>query len=196
MPFYLNKDVDDDTVADDYECTKVVGNEIFYYGDITAENILDFTEKFRKLESGLLKMGADIVGYSPTIRVNIMSDGGDLFSGFTAMNLIQKSRVHVITAAQGACCSAATFMLLGGKERRIGRNAHILIHQLSTGSFWGKFEEMKDEMRTASKFMDMIKDTYIKHTKIPEKKLKKLLKRDIYLVPEECIKYAIVDGYD
>jgi ATP-dependent protease ClpP protease subunit len=184
---------EEDVVAD---CTKVVGNEMFYYGDITAESILDFTEKFRKLESGLLKMSADIIGFVPTIRVNIMSDGGDLFSGFTAMNILQKSRVHVVTVAHGACCSAATFMLLGGKERRIGRNAHILIHQLSTGSFWGKFEEMKDEMRTASKLMDMIRRTYFEHTKIPEKKLKKLLKRDIYLEPAECIKYAIVDDYD
>lgn len=178
------------------ECTKVVGNEMFYYGDITSESILDFTEKFRKLESGLLKMSADIIGFTPSVRVNIMSDGGDLFAGFTAMNILQRSRVHVITVAHGACCSAATFMLLGGKERRIGRNAHILIHQLSTGSFWGKFEEMKDEMRTASKLMDMIRRTYFEHTKIPEKKMKKLLKRDIYLEPEECIKYAIVDGYD
>jgi ATP-dependent protease ClpP protease subunit len=178
------------------ECTKVVGNEMFYYGDITSESILDFTEKFRKLESGLLKMSADIIGFTPSVRVNIMSDGGDLFAGFTAMNILQRSRVHVITVAHGACCSAATFMLLGGKERRIGRNAHILIHQLSTGSFWGKFEEMKDEMRTASKLMDMIRRTYFQHTKIPEKKMKKLLKRDIYLEPEECIKYAIVDGYD
>jgi len=184
------------TEEDELECVKVVGNEIFYYGDITPENILDFTEKFRKLESGLLKMSADLVGYVPTIRINIMSDGGDLFSGFTAMNILQKSRVHVVTVALGACCSAATFMLLGGKERKIGRNAHILIHQLSTGSFWGKFEEMKDEMRTCAKFMDMIKNTYMSHTKIPEKKLKKLLKRDIYLEPEECIKYAIVDDYD
>lgn len=178
------------------DCTKVVGNEMFYYGDITSESILDFTEKFRKLECGLLKMSADIIGFTPTVRVNIMSDGGDLFAGFTAMNILQRSRVHVVTVAHGACCSAATFMLLGGKERRIGRNAHVLIHQLSTGSFWGKFEEMKDEMRTASKLMDMIRRTYFEHTKIPEKKMKKLLKRDIYLEPSECIKYAIVDDYD
>jgi ATP-dependent protease ClpP protease subunit len=184
---------EEDVVAD---CTKVVGNEMFYYGDITAESILDFTEKFRKLENSLLKMSADIIGFVPNIKVNIMSDGGDLFSGFTVMNILQKSRVHVVTVAHGACCSAATFMLLGGKERRIGKNAHILIHQLSTGSFWGKFEEMKDEMRTASKLMDMIRRTYFEHTKIPEKKLKKLLKRDIYLEPAECIKYAIVDDYD
>jgi ATP-dependent protease ClpP protease subunit len=193
MP-YLNKETEEDEEV--LEVAKVIGNEIFYYGDITPENILEFTEKFRKLESWLLKMSSDLIGYTPTIRVNIMSDGGDLFSGFSAMNVIQKSRVHTITVALGACCSAATFMLLGGKERKVGRNAHVLIHQLSTGGFWGKFEEMKDEMRTCSKFMDMIRNTYTSMTKIPEKKLKKLLKRDIYLSPEECIKYAIVDDYD
>jgi ATP-dependent protease ClpP protease subunit len=192
---YLNKETEE-VEEEVLEVAKVIGNEIFYYGDISPENILEFTEKFRKLESWLLKMSSDLVGYVPTIRVNIMSDGGDLFSGFTAMNVIQKSRVHTVTVALGACCSAATFMLLGGKERKIGRNAHVLIHQLSTGTFWGKFEEMKDEMRSCSKLMDMINNTYNTMTKIPDKKLKKLMKRDIYLSPEECIKYAIVDDYD
>lgn len=192
---YLNKETEEGE-EEVLEVAKVIGNEIFYYGDISPENILEFTEKFRKLESWLLKMSSDLVGYVPTIRVNIMSDGGDLFSGFTAMNVIQKSRVHTVTVALGACCSAATFMLLGGKERKIGRNAHVLIHQLSTGTFWGKFEEMKDEMRSCSKLMNMINNTYTTMTKIPEKKLKKLMKRDIYLSPEECIKYAIVDDYD
>ncbi|QIG59469.1 hypothetical protein [Dishui Lake phycodnavirus 2] len=192
---YLNKETEEGE-EEVLEVAKVIGNEIFYYGDISPENILEFTEKFRKLESWLLKMSSDLVGYVPTIRVNIMSDGGDLFSGFTAMNVIQKSRVHTVTVALGACCSAATFMLLGGKERKIGRNAHVLIHQLSTGTFWGKFEEMKDEMRSCSKLMNMINNTYTSMTKIPDKKLKKLMKRDIYLSPEECIKYAIVDDYD
>ena len=193
---YLNRENNDEEEEEALEVAKVIGNEIFYYGDISPENILEFTEKFRKLESWLLKMSSDLVGYVPTIRINIMSDGGDLFSGFSAMNVIQKSRVHTITVALGACCSAATFMLLGGKERKVGRNAHILIHQLSTGGFWGKFEEMKDEMRSCAKLMDMIRNTYTSMTKIPDKKLKKLMKRDIYLSPEECIKYAIVDDYD
>ena len=193
---YLNRENNGEEEEEALEVAKVIGNEIFYYGDISPENILEFTEKFRKLESWLLKMSSDLVGYVPTIRINIMSDGGDLFSGFSAMNVIQKSRVHTITVALGACCSAATFMLLGGKERKVGRNAHILIHQLSTGGFWGKFEEMKDEMRSCAKLMDMIRNTYTSMTKIPDKKLKKLMKRDIYLSPEECIKYAIVDDYD
>jgi len=86
-------------------------------------------------------------------------------------------------------------MLLGGMERRIARNAYILIHQLSSG-MWGKYEEMKDEIRTCEKFMKMIRGTYLTKTKIPEKKLDRLMKRDIYLEPSKAIKHSIVHAYD
>ena len=106
------KVIEQDEIEPEY--TKTIGNEIHFYGDITVENTLEFVEVFRKLEIRLLKQKADLIGYEPEIRVHIMSDGGDMFSGLALKNLIEKSRVKVITIAQGACCSAATFMFLGG----------------------------------------------------------------------------------
>jgi len=67
---------------------------------------------------------------------------------------------------------------------------------LSTGEFWGKFEELKDELRSCAKLMEAIKLIYMKKTKIPEKKFKKLMKRDIYLSASKCVKYKIVHGLD
>jgi len=51
----------------------------------------------------------------------------------------------LITVADGFCASAATFVLMGSKHRRIMPHAHLLIHQLSTGAM-GKYEELKDEI--------------------------------------------------
>ena len=96
------------------ECVKVIGNEILFYADVDRENALDFVEKFKKLEIQLLKNKAELFGYEPLIRVHIMSEGGDIFAGMTMMNTLESSRVKVVTIAQGSCCSAATFMLLGG----------------------------------------------------------------------------------
>lgn len=175
---------------------KTIGNEMFFYGEITPESILEFTESFKKLEIDVLKKAADMIGYLPSIRLHIMSEGGDLFSGIAAMNVIEKSRVNIITIAQGSCCSAATFMLLGGKERLMGLNAQVLIHQIATGEFWGNYEELKDEMKSCTKFMKAIKDIYMKKTKIPERKFKKLMKKDIYLPSSKCLKYKIVHGID
>ena len=180
----------------EFKVTRVVGNEILYYGEITGDDILEFIEEFKKLEIELLKKKAELIGYDPVIRIHICSEGGDLFVGLSAMNVLEKARVKVITIAQGVCCSAASFILLCGHERRIGNNAHVLIHQISTNGFWGKYEELKDEMKSCDKLMSMIKKTYKEKTTIPDEKIKKLMKRDIYLDPNECIKYGLVHSCD
>jgi len=177
------------------ECVKVIGNEILFYADVDRENALDFVEKFKKLEIDLLKKKAELVGYEPSIRIHIMSDGGDIFAGMTLMNTLESSRVKVITIAQGSCCSAATFMLLGGSERKMGRNAYVLIHQIST-EMWGNFQELKHELKSTDKFMKMLKKMYLEKTQIPEKMLKKLMRKDIYLSPKDCLKYGIVHALD
>jgi ATP-dependent protease ClpP protease subunit len=177
------------------ECTKTIGNEILFYGDITPENTLEFVEAFKKLEIHLLKQKADLIGYEPQIRVHIMSGGGDVYSGFALMNILEKSRVKVITIAQGACCSAATFMFLGGSERRMGLNAYLLIHQIST-EIWGEFKDLKHEMKNCEKLMKDLKKMYMSKTEIPEKKFKKLMKKDLYLSASKCLKYNIVHAVD
>lgn len=177
------------------DCVKVIGNEILFYADVDRENALDFVEKFKKLEIDLLKKKAELVGYEPNIRIHIMSDGGDIFAGMTLMNTLESSRVKVITIAQGSCCSAATFMLLGGAERKMGKNAYVLIHQIST-EMWGNFQELKHELKSTDKFMKMLKNMYLEKTQIPEKKLKKLMKKDIYLNPRDCLKYGIVHALE
>lgn len=182
--------------TDEFKVSRVMGNEIFYCGEITEVDILEFIEDFKKLEIELLKKKAELIGYEPVIHVHICSEGGDLFAGISAMNIIEKSRVKVVTIAQGVCCSAATFLLLGGHERRIGKNAHILIHQITTNGFWGKYEELKDEMKSCDKFMDMVIKTYKEKTTIPQKQFKKIMKRDMYLDAQECIKYNVVDSID
>ena len=111
------------------------------------------------------------------------------------MNVLETARVKVVTIAQGSCCSAATFVLLGGSERRMGRNAYVLIHQLST-EMWGNFQELKHELKSTDKFMKMLKKMYLSKTEIPEKKFKRLMRKDIYLSPEACLKYKIVDAVD
>lgn len=177
------------------DCVKVIGNEILFYADVDRENALDFVEKFKKLEIDLLKKKAELVGYEPNIRIHIMSDGGDIFAGMTLMNTLESSRVKVITIAQGSCCSAATFMLLGGAERKMGKNAYVLIHQIST-EMWGNFQELKHELKSTDKFMKMLKRMYLEKTQIPEKMLKKLMKKDIYLNPRDCLKYGIVHALE
>jgi ATP-dependent protease ClpP protease subunit len=59
---------------------------------------------------------------------------------------------------------------------------------------WGKFEDFKDQMENLSQFMDRFKDIYTCETKIPERDLKKLLKRDVYMDAKKCLDWGVVDG--
>jgi ATP-dependent protease ClpP protease subunit len=192
MPMNKEK-VDDD--EDTLDCVKTIGNEIHFYGEISQENTLEFVEAFKKLEVQLLKHKADLIGYEPKIRVHIMSEGGDVYAGFALKNILEKSRVKVITVAQGACCSAATFMFLGGSERRIGANAYLLIHQIST-EIWGEYRDLKHEMKNCDKLMKDLKKMYMEKTDIPDRKFKKLMKKDLYLSASKCLKYKIAHVLD
>jgi len=172
---------------------KVIGCDIYYYGDVTRDTVLDLITNTKKLEKELLKKAIDLDGYVPNINVHIHSDGGDLFSGMNAMDALRKTNIHVTTIAEGTCCSAATFMLLGGDRRLMGKHAHVMIHQLSTG-FFGKFQELRDEMDTCNKLMKTMKKVYKAETSIPKDLFKQLMKKDIYLNAGECVKYGIVHG--
>jgi len=51
---------------------------------------------------------------------------------------------------------------------------------------------MKDEMRQCEKLMRHFKKIYLKETTLPEAKLDRLLKRDLYLPYKKCVKYGLI----
>lgn len=172
------------------DSVRVNGTEIYFYGDVDNDNILELISQLKRMERKLLKRAIDLPGYDPIITLHIKSDGGDVYAGMSAMDNLEGMKVKVRTIAEGCCASAATFILLGGSQRFVSKRCQVLIHQMSS-EFWGKYEELKDEMKTCDKLMNMIKKIYIEKTKIPNKKLKHMMKKDIYLTAEECVEYGI-----
>jgi len=176
---------------------KVHGSDIYFHCEVCEESILEFNMKIKKLALDLLhkhlELGLDDI--KPEIRVWIHSDGGDLHSGLSAMDCMRSlKRVKIRTIADGVCASAATFLLLGGRTRHMTENSYILIHQLNMDGSWGKFEDFKDQMENLEQFMKRFRDIYTKETKIPERRLKKLLKRDVYMNSDKCLKYEVIDS--
>lgn len=192
MHLRFRNDDSDDEEPDDV--IKTIGNDIFFHAEVTRKNVFELIENIRKLEVDLLKKSVELHDYVPHIRIFIHSAGGDVYAGFSAMDHIKNSKVKITTIADGTCASAATFILLAGKKKFIQKHSYILIHQISAGGIWGKFEELKDELQCCTKLMDMLKKVYNENTKIPAKRLKTLMKRDVYLSAEECLEYQIVDG--
>jgi ATP-dependent Clp endopeptidase proteolytic subunit ClpP len=173
---------------------KVHGNEVFFHCEVHEDSVLELVAKLHVLVKTLRKAYIDLgIEEDPAVTLYIKSDGGDLHCGFSAMDHIRNLRARVTTVADGVCASAATLLLLAGKNRRMLENSYVLIHQISADGVWGKFEELKDHMQNFTKDMDRMQRVYEAETTIPSRKLKKILKKDLYLDAEQCLRYGLVE---
>jgi ATP-dependent protease ClpP protease subunit len=166
-------------------------NSIYFYSEVDRKSVLTLIKLIKEATFEIQKQCLE-TGGEGRIYVHICSDGGSVFEGLAAMDTISSNPVHVTTVMEGAVCSAATFIALGGDSVAIRPSAHVLIHQISS-SFWGKYEEFVDEKYNLDKLMDKLKDIYTTHTSIPKKVLADMFTRDIYIDSSECMKWDIVD---
>jgi len=83
-------------------------------------------------------------------------------------------------------------MSIVGHHRTMHRHSFMLIHQISS-TMWGKFEEMKDDMKNSELLMKTIIQLYEEHTRIPRSELSKILKHDLWWDAETCLDYGLVD---
>lgn len=179
------------------EFVRIQGSDVYFHCEVCETTVLELNLKLKKLANELLHKYLDLdIDFRPEIRIFIRSDGGDLHAGLSAMDCIKtlRKRVRVLTIADGLCASAATFILMGGFMRYMTKNSYILIHQLNMDGTWGKFEDFKDQMENLEQFMNRFRKIYTEETDIPPDDLEKLLKRDVYMDSDKCMKWRIVDG--
>lgn len=171
---------------------RVIKNNIFFYEEISVSSILYLCKCLSTLEKQLLTLKTDYqLDESPKIYIHIHSNGGDAFAGLSAMNSIENCKVPVVCVADGIVASAATFLLMGAKERRMRKNSCILIHQIRT-EFWGRYDELEDEMKNSKNLMRNIKRIYKQKSALPMEKIEMIIKKEIYLTDNKCLKYGLV----
>lgn len=159
------------------------GNTIFFFCDVDENTINKMCILLKKVSKT-----------HDNIKLCINSNGGGLHSGFAGLDYIRSlvlQGISIETIVYGFCASAATFLLLGGSKRLMGKNAYVLIHQMSD-EIGGTYNELQSLMKNNKKFMKHFKKLYLENTQIPEEYLEKLLTKDIILSASKCIKYGIV----
>lgn len=151
--------------------------------DIKAENVckqivaMNSTEKLKKIE------------------LIINSGGGYISPGFSIINMIEWSRIPVYTIGLGNTSSAALMILMTGKIRTITARTSICSHRHSW-QLKGSHAQILAENEENEMLFDKVVKHYIKYSKIKtEKELKKTLLKevDIYLTPNQALKYGLVD---
>jgi|TARA_B110000285_G_C15037625_1_gene570174 ATP-dependent protease ClpP protease subunit len=170
---------------------KVIDNHIYFYSEITIKSILDLTESIKNISNKLLVFN---IQYNTNIEIylHINSDGGDVFGVLSIINLIENNTININTIIEGNAASSATILAMTGKHRQITQHSYMLIHNISSG-FWGKMHEIEDEVKNLNLLTSDIKKLYRKYTNITAKQLDQLLKKDLLLDANTCLKYGFID---
>jgi len=174
-------------------CVESSGSRILFYSEVTKDSVLSLNKMLRDIAIKQITLGATHEIPPPPIKLHINSPGGSLLDGFAAVDYIRGCKVPVSTIVDGSAASAATLMsVVATGKRYINKHGYMLIHQLS-GGVWGKYEDMVDDFKNSTLFMETIYGIYREHTKIPEKTIKEMLKRDLWFDAKTCLKYGMVD---
>jgi len=188
-------DSDDETTTNSNTVNRKITkehNHIYFHAEVDRGAIFEMITLIRKAEIENIVLAHNMCTESIPIYLHISSYGGSVFDALTAIDVIIGCKVPIHTIIEGATASAGTLMSVVGAKRYIRPNAHMLIHQLSAGS-WGKMNELEDEHENNTLLMNKILDIYKKHADIPKKQLNEILKHDLWWESDKCMKYGLVD---
>ena len=126
------------------------------------------------------------------ITIYIHSYGGDLDQTQFFCDLIESSRIPVITVAAGVAMSAGLLIFLSGKKRYAFKHSKILIHQ-GSASFSGTAEEIKAAQQSYEKQLETMETYILSHTLIDKKLFDKKKNKDWYVTGDELIELGIAN---
>lgn len=172
-------------------------NHLFFHTEVSEESVDKVKKLMREYWNKFSHISKEhnCIKYTPKpLYLHIFSAGGCVYSGFSLYDFIceYKKKIPVYTIVEGMVASAATFFSVAGTKRYMTQTSYMLIHQLST-IIGGNFEQVQDGYDNSKKSMDKIMHIYKTHTKINKKKIPNLLKHDLNLDADECLRYGMID---
>jgi ATP-dependent protease ClpP protease subunit len=182
---------DSDSVVSEYDIS-CENNHVYFYCDVTRSSIYKLITCLHEARDysiiTSMKLNIDEI----PIYLHINSNGGFIFAANSVIDLIINSNVPIYSIIDGACASAATLISIVCSKRYIRKHSHMLVHQLSS-VLGGKMSEIDDEHANLTKLNDQMKSIYLEHTKMNKKTLTALMKQDLWLKSDECIRYGLAD---
>jgi len=128
------------------------------------------------------------------IRLYINSPGGRISYCWQLVDVMKTSKIPVMTIGTGLVASCGLMTCMAGERRVICHNTQVMSHQFSAGS-GGKEHELFSTVKSFELMSESIMQHYMKCTGKSERVIRKNLlhQTDVWLTPEECVKFNIAD---
>lgn len=177
---------------EDYNYWKLRENRTFFI-DYEIDECYDLVELSKTIIQLNMEDRDKPVKSLKPIYLFIHSYGGDIEQTNYFCDLVQSSRIPVITIGMGVAMSAGCLLLLSGHRRYAFKHCQVLIHSGSTSGFSGTAEQVEEAQKAYKKLLQGMKSYILERTDIDEKTFNKNKAKDWYLTNDELIKYHIVD---
>ena len=173
---------------------EVEENRIYFYAPITESEVLELNRLIRRLDVEMKYLSDRLECEPVPIHLHLHSPGGSVFAGLSVVDTINRCSTKVHTHVDGSAASAATLIAVSGTagKRTIGKNGFMLIHQPYL-EWHGKLDDFMDEVQNQDEIYARVKQIYSSTTNLKGKKLDNLLKQELWLSSDRCIKLGLVD---
>ena len=134
----------------------------------------------------------------PTCDIELVlnSPGGEVLHGlalFDDLIALRAAGHKITTVVRGMAASMGGILLQAGDERVIGKNSHVLIHEISTSSI-GKLSEIEDEAAFAKQLSDQLVEILAERSTMTAQQIKrKWRKMDWWLSAQESVDLGFAD---
>lgn len=130
---------------------------------------------------------------SDDITLLINSNGGSVSCMFSIIETMNMVKPKIRTIVMNTAASAAAIIAASGDERLIAKNAKIMVHEVSCGTY-GKISEIEKDVNTIRTENDKMFAILAKKTgKSVDELKKKIGGSDKYFDPDEAVKFGLVD---
>lgn len=136
---------------------KINGNKA-YIGNITPYPLSEYEEFATDTSANQV---IDFLAKNTDVEFYINSGGGDVFEAMQIYNELRRhSRNHSVKVyVDGLSASAASYLMFGGSDLFIPKNATIMIHKPTTWA-WGNADELQSSVNALNVIQSNIESIY------------------------------------
>ena len=131
------------------------------------------------------------------ITIYLNSPGGDVYSGFTLVSILQRLKSPTKIIVLSYALSMGAFVLMAGASNpNVTRYCYPfsigLIHGGSM-ALEGSLSQVKDIYKFSERYEEKIKDFVLSHTSFTEEEYNKIERSELYLTAEEMLEKGMID---
>jgi len=159
---------------------------VYLNGIIDEEKSKDIIEKLLELQS---KDPLEEI----TIIINSM--GGEIYSMFAIIDIMDILLPSIRTISLGLSASASAFIFICGTigRRFMTKHSSLMLHQASGGTH-GTVKDIDVTVREIKYLQSQVVEGIANRSKLTIEEIKGLIDRDFYIRPEKAIEFGLCDG--